>query len=67
MSNYPYIQTIRYMGNKGKLLNELIPIIESLTEPGDIVCDIMAGTNSVSYALKSRNRVVTKIFNIIRM
>lgn len=59
MSNYPYIQTIRYMGNKGKLLNELIPVIESLTEPGDIVCDIMAGTNSVSYALKSRNRVVT--------
>lgn len=59
MSNYPFIQTIRYMGNKGKLLNELIPIIESLTEPEDIICDIMAGTNSVSYALKLRNRVVT--------
>ena len=29
MSNYPYLQTIRYMGNKGTLLNELSPVIES--------------------------------------
>ena len=59
MSNYPFIQTIRYMGNKGKLLDLIIPEIERITEPGDIVCDIMAGTNSVSYALKNRNRIIT--------
>ena len=59
MSKYSYIQTIRYMGNKGKLLDDLIPTIESLTKPGDVICDIMAGTNSVSYALKTRNIIIT--------
>lgn len=59
MSKYPFIQTIRYMGNKGKLLDELIPVIESLTNPGDVICDIMAGTNAVSYALKPRNILIT--------
>lgn len=59
MSKYPFIQTIRYMGNKGKLLDELIPVIESLTNPGDFICDIMAGTNAVSYALKPRNILIT--------
>ena len=59
MAEYPFIQTIRYMGNKGKLLGEIIPEIQRLTAEGDTVCDIMAGTNSVSYALKERNRLIT--------
>lgn len=59
MSNYPFIQTIRYMGNKGKLLDSIIPEIERLTNEGDVVCDIMAGTNAVGYALKNRNRLVS--------
>lgn len=59
MSNYPTIQTIRYMGNKGKLLDYIIPEIEKLTQPGDTVCDIMAGTNSIGYALKSRNIIIS--------
>ena len=59
MSKYPFIQTIRYMGNKGKLLEYIIPEIEALTKPGDIICDIMAGTNAVSYALKLRNILIT--------
>lgn len=59
MSKYPFIQTIRYMGNKGKLLDDIVPVIESLTNPGDIICDIMAGTNAISYALKPRNVLIT--------
>lgn len=59
MSNYPFIQTIRYMGNKNKLLDFIIPEIESLTDVGDYVCDIMAGTNCIGYALKGRNRTIT--------
>lgn len=59
MREYPFIQTIRYMGNKGKLLDYIIPVIEELTKPGDIICDIMAGTNAVSYALKPRNKLIT--------
>ena len=53
------IDTIRYMGNKKKLLNFIIPIIKDHTEIGDTICDIMSGTSSVSYALKERNRIIT--------
>lgn len=59
MIKYPFIQTIRYMGNKGKLLDLIIPEIERITNAGDLVCDIMAGTNAIGYSLKSRNRVIT--------
>ena len=52
---YSNIQTIRYMGNKNRLLNFVIPEIESVSNPGDIICDIMAGTHSIGYALKERN------------
>ena len=58
MSKYPFIQTIRYMGNKGKLLDYIIPEIEKLTKPGDVICDIMAGTNVICYALKNRNIII---------
>lgn len=47
--------TIRYMGNKEKLLSFIIPEIERYTNKGDIVCDLMAGTNSIGYALRDRN------------
>lgn len=52
---YKTVHTIRYMGNKAKLLDFIIPEIEKITNPGDIVCDLMSGTCSVGYALKSRN------------
>ena len=54
---YANIQTIRYMGNKNRLLNFVIPEIESVSNPGDVICDIMAGTHSIGYALKERNVV----------
>ncbi len=60
MSNkYNSIRTIRYMGNKLKLLNFIIPEIEKITKKGDIICDLMSGTCSVSYALKERNPIYT--------
>ena len=55
--SYKNIQTIRYMGNKNRLLDFVVPEIESLTAPGDVVCDLMAGTHSIGYALKERNTV----------
>lgn len=51
---YDSIQTIRYMGNKNKLLDFIIPEIEKITTPKSIVCDLMSGTNCIGYALKSR-------------
>lgn len=47
------------MGNKSKLLDFVIPRIESVTKPGDTICDIMAGTNSIGYACKNRNRIIS--------
>lgn len=55
--NYKNITTIRYMGNKNRLLDFVIPEIESVTNEGDVVCDIMAGTSSIGYALKERNPI----------
>ena len=54
---YDNIQTIRYMGNKNKLLDFIIPEIEEITTQGSIVCDLMSGTSAVGYALKSRYRI----------
>lgn len=47
------------MGNKNKLLDYIIPAIENITKPGDCICDLMAGTNSVGYALKERNKIIS--------
>ena len=51
---YDNIQTIRYMGNKNRLLDFIIPEIEKITTQKSIVCDLMGGTNCIGYALKSR-------------
>ena len=56
---YDNIQVIRYMGNKNRLLDFIIPEIINITDPGDCICDLMAGTASVGYALKSRNRILS--------
>ena len=36
-------------------MDSIIPEIENITKPGDVICDVMAGTNSIGYALKERN------------
>lgn len=53
------LDTIRYMGNKSKLLEHIIPEIKKVTPQDGIVCDLMAGSNSVSYALKEYCTVYT--------
>lgn len=59
MTNYDNIKTIRYMGNKNKLLDFIIPEIKNVTEETDIICDLMCGTCSIAYALKNRNTIYT--------
>lgn len=54
-----HLDTIRYMGNKSKLLDHIIPAIKEVTPAGGIVCDLMAGSNTVSYALKEYFTVYT--------
>ncbi|MBQ6515973.1 DNA adenine methylase [bacterium] len=53
------LDTIRYMGIKTKLLDNIIPEIQKVTPKNGIVLDIMAGSNAVSYALKEFFTVYT--------
>jgi len=55
--NYANVPALRYMGNKNRLLQEICPIIEALCPPGGTVCDLMAGTCAVGYALKGPRRI----------
>ena len=41
-NKYDSISTIRYMGNKEKLLKYIVPIIEENIPRGGTICDIMA-------------------------
>lgn len=54
---YENIPVLRYMGNKNRLLDEICPAIEALCPEGSTVCDLMAGTCAVGYALKGPRRV----------
>jgi adenine-specific DNA-methyltransferase len=54
-----YVQTIRYMGNKNKLLKNIVPLIYDNYSRGSCVCDLMAGTNTVAYALRKDYRIIT--------
>lgn len=56
---YNSIKTIRYMGNKNKLLDFIIPEIIKYSKQDDIICELMAGTNCVSYALKDKRKIYT--------
>lgn len=47
------------MGNKNKLLDFIIPEIISNSNKDDIICELMAGTNCISYALKDKRQIYT--------
>lgn len=59
MQMYNTIKTIRYMGNKNKLLDFIIPEIIKNSSKDDVVCELMAGTSCVSYALKDKRKLYT--------
>jgi adenine-specific DNA-methyltransferase len=56
--SYDSIQTIRYMGNKTRLLGLIVPAIAELTPAGGTVCDLCFGSGAVSYALKREFRLI---------
>ncbi len=55
---YPTLLITKYMGSKKAILDFVAPELIRLTEPGDILVDLMAGTHTIGYALKSRCRLV---------
>ncbi len=53
------IHNIRYMGNKEKLLEYIIPELCEKTKNGGMLCDIMAGTNTIGYALNQNYKIIS--------
>lgn len=59
MNDYNQIKTIRYMGNKNKLLDFIVPEIKKIVKKGEVICDLMSGTGAIAYALKDKYTVYT--------
>lgn len=45
----------RFIGNKSKIIDQILPVIRQVTQPGASVVDLMCGTASVSEALRLAN------------
>jgi len=56
-SKYESIHLMRYMGTKSPLLDFIIPHIKQIVKKGGTILDLMAGTHSIGYALKSQYRI----------
>lgn len=54
---YDSIHLMRYMGTKSYLLEFIIPYIRKIVKKGGTILDLMAGTNSIGYALKKQYRI----------
>ena len=57
-NKYPSLVVTKYMGSKKAILPFVSNELERLTEPGDIIVDLMAGTHTIGYAMKNRCRIV---------
>jgi len=49
---------MKYMGSKKAILDFVANELIKLTNPGDILVDLMAGTHTIGYALKKRCKLV---------
>lgn len=56
---YDTLFVTRYMGAKYRLLDFIVPRLESLLQPGATFVDLMAGTQAVGYAMKRRYRILS--------
>lgn len=56
---YSTVYVTRYMGAKYKLVDLVAPAIERLASHGGTVIDLMAGTQTVGYALKKKYKIIS--------
>lgn len=54
----PTLVVTKYMGSKKAILDFVVQELTNITEPGDIIIDLMAGTHTIGYAMKQRCRMV---------
>lgn len=55
----PTLVITKYMGSKKAILDFVAEELTRLTNPGDIIVDLMAGTHTIGYAMKQRCRMVS--------
>ncbi len=56
--NRPILVVTKYMGSKKAILDFVVDELERLTDQGDIIVDLMAGTHTIGYAMKKKCRVI---------
>lgn len=54
----PTLVITKYMGSKKAILPFVVEELTRLTNPGDIIIDLMAGTHTIGYAMKNRCRMI---------
>jgi hypothetical protein len=42
----------RYLGNKSSISDEIVSVVRSIADPGDLVVDAFSGSLAVSFALR---------------
>lgn len=55
---HPTLLVTKYMGSKKAILEFVASELIKLTKPGDIIVDLMAGTHTIGYAMKSRCKMI---------
>ena len=56
-SRFSILRTIKYSGNKSRLLQAIYHLVEQVVSPGGRILDLMAGTHCVGYALKQQYQI----------
>jgi adenine-specific DNA-methyltransferase len=56
-SEFPILRTIKYSGNKTRLLPAITWLTNQIVKPGRRVFDLMAGSHCVGYALKQKYEI----------
>lgn len=56
-SQLQVLRTIKYSGNKVRLLPAIVWLVKQVVPPGHNILDLMAGTHCVGYALKQLYRI----------
>lgn len=57
-TTFPTLVVTKYMGSKKAILDFVASELTRLTQTGDILVDLMAGTHTIGYAMKNRCRII---------
>jgi adenine-specific DNA-methyltransferase len=57
VDSFPRLRTIKYGGNKLRLLPAIVWIVRQVVKSAGTILDLMAGTHCVGYALKQQYRI----------